>query len=240
MVAKGFSLIELLVVIAIIGILAAVGVTQYDDYIYQAKVATLKNQHEAIVRKVDLEVELLNSGIDSTISHHSAGRLLRPDDTCLDMVQSIAEHFSDFKNVFDDTDAITLWPGTRNQQKRGKINIRCYKYQDWDASPAPKTYNGGSCPSNKAGFRISTFLVDCGNNCEKPSCQIADNQCSNTGTGVETDRTSKLVYTNQEMNIKFGKGNLVSAVSSAQECDLSPATQAELEANSWLAKESDY
>lgn len=49
-------------------------------------------------------------------------------------------------------------------------------------------------------------------------------------------RTSKLVYTNQEMNIKFSKGNLVSAVASAQECSLNPATKA----NSWIAKEGDY
>lgn len=204
-----------MVVVAIISILASVGFVGYSDYIYESKVATLKNQHEAIHRKVDLQVELRNSGIQSTIRHHTANSYLLPEDTCLDMVPSIKAHFSDFKNVFDDSEAITLWPGTRRQQKKGKINIRCYKYQDWDATPAPKTYNGGACPANKAGFRVSTFLVDCGNDCEKPTCQIAKKECAATGNRVETNRTSKLVYTNQELNIKFGKGNLVSAVASA-------------------------
>lgn len=233
-------MIELLVVVAIIGILAAVGVTQYEDYIYQAKVATLKNQHEAIVRKVDLEVELLRSGLESTMMHHSANRRLKPDDSCLDMVQSIKNDFSDFKNVFDESDAITLWSGNRNEQKRGKISLRCYKYQDWNATPALQAHNGGDCPANAAGFRIDTYLVDCGNNCEKPSCQIANKKCANTGNGEQLNSTSKLIYSNQEMNIKFGRGDNVSAVSAAEACNLSPANSTTLNANSAIAKESDY
>lgn len=236
----GFSLIELLVVVAIIGVLAAVGVTQYQEYIYESKVATLKNQHEMIVRKVNMEVELLNSGMDSTMQHHSGTRLLRPDDTCLDMVKSIKEDFSGFQNVFDDSDAITLWAGHRNQQKRGKISLRCYKYQDWTASPSPQAYNGGDCPANLSGFRIDTFLVDCGNNCEKSSCSIAGKECSGTGTGVQTENSSKRIYSNQELNVKFGKGNLVSNTSAAQECGLSPANSTTLNANSSVAKEADY
>ncbi|PKL50961.1 MAG: hypothetical protein CVV42_01280 [Candidatus Riflebacteria bacterium HGW-Riflebacteria-2] len=51
MTKKGFTIIELLIVIAIIGILAGVAVPYYNDYIYDARLSTLK-QNLATYRQV--------------------------------------------------------------------------------------------------------------------------------------------------------------------------------------------
>ncbi len=51
MTNKGFTIIELLIVIAIIGILVGVAVPYYNDYIYDARLATLK-QNLATYRQV--------------------------------------------------------------------------------------------------------------------------------------------------------------------------------------------
>jgi type IV pilus assembly protein PilA len=47
---KGFTLIELLVVVAIIGILAAVGVTQFSGFSESSKAKVVQSQHSNVVK----------------------------------------------------------------------------------------------------------------------------------------------------------------------------------------------
>ena len=63
--AAGFTLIELLVVIAIIGILAAIGVPAYQNYLANAKENAAKANHGNVVRFINAEFTKCSSNVSS-------------------------------------------------------------------------------------------------------------------------------------------------------------------------------
>lgn len=61
---NGFTLIELMIVVAIIGILSAVAIPQYADYVVKSKLATVLNSVASIKTAVGVCAQEGNGGFD--------------------------------------------------------------------------------------------------------------------------------------------------------------------------------
>ena len=90
---KSFTLIELLIVVAIIGILAGVGVPMYNNYIQNAKIATVQSNFDEFVKF--MQVQMVNCETSNTIQLNKGNGLQAvqcPNDAW-EMAWSLTSHF---------------------------------------------------------------------------------------------------------------------------------------------------
>ena len=73
---KGFTLIELLIVVAIVGVITAIGVTAYNQYIFLAKASATKTQHATITRAISAKASQCKLG-HQVESYNSAGQVYK-------------------------------------------------------------------------------------------------------------------------------------------------------------------
>lgn len=80
----GFTLIELLIVVAILGLLAAIGIPQYQGYQAQAKINAAKTLHTDIVKLMGAEFAKCSSG--ATTMLNAAATPIGCNDTAANIV----------------------------------------------------------------------------------------------------------------------------------------------------------
>src|SRR6266496_150421 len=72
-IQRGFTLIELMIVVAIIGILAAIAIPQYQDYIARSQVSEALSLMDGLKTSVGECINVLGDNVGCTIAAANAG-----------------------------------------------------------------------------------------------------------------------------------------------------------------------
>lgn len=185
-------MVEILVAFLIVTSLTAIGGYTYLRYLESVKHSTLVRTVTNVETEVEIEVDhILRGGTSSTPSVDS-GEAMTGEITCDEYVRSLAYKYSHLRNPYDGSPMITLWPGWRTFQKRGKVRITCYKVH------AGTTVSGSHCPLSKSGIRVDTYYTDCGGACNTTHCTINNKDCTTLNKKGSTE------FEKHETNELFG------------------------------------
>lgn len=89
----GFTLIELLIVVAILGLLAAIGIPQYQGYQAQAKINATKALHSEMVKLIGAEFTKCTAGSTNILENS-------PQETaCTGAIGTLATAFTNYGNA---------------------------------------------------------------------------------------------------------------------------------------------
>ena len=187
--SQGFSLIEIMIAVTVLGVISSIAMTSYFGYLETARTQDLKLVSTNINQSIEQDVALITEGFAPSIVSIDSGQTITAERTCDEFVRSLKKKYNHLRNPFDGSPLITISDAWRDEQKRSKIRITCYKILHGHSS------GGSNCPINKAGIRVDTYFVDCGFHCMSSSCNITNKNCQGLSTPLlKDDMEENLLY----------------------------------------------